>query len=76
MRAAVGSLQFPDAPDDLDVTISIGMALFDGNRCHDIGSWLHAADEAMYAAKARGRDQIVVAQEVDQMLSHFRAVQH
>ena len=76
MRAAVIALQFPDAPDDLDVTISIGMALFDGSRCHDIGSWLHAADEAMYAAKARGRDQIVVAQEVDQMLSHFRAVQH
>jgi hypothetical protein len=43
------------------------MALFDGTRCHDVGSWLRAADDAMYAAKARGRDQVVSTQEVEQM---------
>ena len=68
MRAAIAGLEFPNAPDDLEVTISIGMALFDGMRCHDVGSWLRAADDAMYAAKARGRDQVVVAQEVDHLL--------
>jgi diguanylate cyclase (GGDEF)-like protein len=68
MRAAIAGLEFPNAPDDLEVTISIGMALFDGLRCHDVGSWLRAADEAMYVAKARGRDQIVVAQQVDHLL--------
>ena len=73
MRAAVGALVFPDAPENLEVTISIGMALFDGTRCHDVGSWLRAADDAMYAAKARGRDQVVVAQEVEQMLQQMGA---
>jgi diguanylate cyclase (GGDEF)-like protein len=73
MRTAVGALAFPDAPDGLDVTISVGMALFDGTRCHDVGSWLRAADDAMYAAKARGRDQVVFAQEVEEMLQQVGA---
>lgn len=68
MRAAIAGLEFPNAPDDLEVTISIGVALYDGMRCHDVGSWLRAADDAMYAAKARGRDQVVVAQEVGHLL--------
>ncbi|HEU4858042.1 MAG TPA: tetratricopeptide repeat-containing diguanylate cyclase [Rhodanobacteraceae bacterium] len=68
MRVAIGALKFPDAPDDLEVTISIGLALFDGVHCRDVGSWLRAADNAMYAAKARGRDQIVVAQQVETLL--------
>lgn len=73
MRAAIGALEFPDAPDGLDVTTSVGMALFDGVRCHDVGSWLRAADGAMYAAKARGRDQVVFAQEIEQMLQQVGA---
>jgi diguanylate cyclase (GGDEF)-like protein len=73
MRTAVGALAFPDAPEGLDVTISVGMALFDGSRCHDVGSWLRAADDAMYAAKARGRDQVVFAQEVEEMLQQVGA---
>lgn len=73
MRIAVSALQFPNEPDDLDVTISIGMALFDGNHCHDIDSWLRAADDAMYAAKARGRDQTVIAHEVNHLLKQAGA---
>lgn len=73
MRSAVAALEFPNAPEDLDVTISIGVALFDGTRCHDVGSWLRAADDAMYAAKSRGRDQVVVAQEVEQLLQEVGA---
>ncbi|MGH8192275.1 MAG: diguanylate cyclase domain-containing protein [Rhodanobacteraceae bacterium] len=69
MRHAVFDADFPNAPDDLEVTISTGVALFDGNRCHDVGSWLRTADDAMYAAKARGRDQIVVAQAVSEWLA-------
>ena len=73
MRVAIAGLEFPNAPDDLEVTISIGMALFDGMRCHDVGSWLRAADDAMYAAKARGRDQVVVAKEVGILLQQVGA---
>lgn len=73
MRVAVGDLVFPNAPNELEVTISIGVALFDGNRSHDVGSWLRSADNAMYAAKARGRDQIVVAQAVSDLLSQAGA---
>lgn len=62
------------APGNLEVTISVGVALFDGNRCHDVGSWLRSADDAMYAAKARGRDQVVVAQAVDDLLSQALGV--
>lgn len=69
MRAAVSAVVFPNAPEELEVTISIGVTLFDGNRCHDVGSWLHGADNAMYAAKARGRDQIVVTHAVSELLS-------
>jgi diguanylate cyclase (GGDEF)-like protein len=70
LRNAVAAIELADAPADLAVTISIGVALFDGNRCHDVGSWLRTADGAMYAAKARGRDQIVVAQAVNELLAH------
>ena len=73
MRAAITATGFPNAPDDLEVTISIGMALFDGMRCHDVGSWLRSADDAMYAAKARGRDQVVVAQQVGHLLQQVGA---
>lgn len=69
LRDAIIATEFPDAPADLAVTISIGVALFDGNRCHDVGSWLRTADGAMYAAKTRGRDQIVVAQAVNELLA-------
>ncbi|HEX7369925.1 MAG TPA: diguanylate cyclase [Rhodanobacteraceae bacterium] len=70
MLAAMASLAFPNAPEGFEVSISIGLALFDGTRCHDVGSWLRAADEAVYAAKARGRDQVVVAQAVEGLLLH------
>ncbi|MGH8118023.1 MAG: diguanylate cyclase, partial [Rhodanobacteraceae bacterium] len=69
MRAAMGALELPNAPDDLAVTISIGVALFDGVRCHDLGSWMGTADRAMYAAKSRGRDQVVVAHAVNELLN-------
>lgn len=73
MRDAVAAAEFPNAPGDVEVTVSIGVALFDGSRCHDVGSWLRAADDAMYAAKARGRDQIVVAQVVGELLARADA---
>lgn len=45
------------------VTLSLGVAAFPshGEREEDV---LRAADEALYRAKARGRDQVVLAEEV------------
>ena len=54
-------------PKDLPVgrlTISIGVAQFDGVRCHDLSSWMRAADLALYSAKSGGRDQVVASKLV------------
>ncbi|HVQ96174.1 MAG TPA: diguanylate cyclase, partial [Mycobacteriales bacterium] len=44
----------------VDVTISVGAASTAGHRA-DPESLLHTADEALYAAKHRGRNQVVAA---------------
>jgi diguanylate cyclase (GGDEF)-like protein len=63
LRAGVAALPL-SLHEDLRlprVTVSIGVALFDGVHCHDIDSWMQAADKALYSAKARGRNTVVVA---------------
>jgi diguanylate cyclase (GGDEF)-like protein len=69
MRRAVAGIVFPQAPENLEVTISIGVALFDGVHSRDPASWLRNADKALYAAKTQGRDQVVAAQAVTALLS-------
>ncbi len=54
----------PGAPDAI-VTLSAGVAAFTGQ---SIGDLLRAADTALYAAKARGRDQVVVFDEGTQQI--------
>lgn len=43
------------------VTVSQGIALFDGVDSRDVSGWLNRADHAAYQAKANGRDRIEVA---------------
>lgn len=57
LREGVTALALP-ADLRARLTISIGVAPFDGVRCHDLSGWLRAADQALYAAKSRGRDQV------------------
>ncbi len=45
--------------DDEYVTLSIGLTL--GHDCPDPGECLHAADAALYRAKAEGRNRVVLA---------------
>jgi diguanylate cyclase (GGDEF)-like protein len=66
-RAAVASLTIrtdrPGAPDDEIVTVSIGVARIaagDESPIED-GSWLRAADDAMYASKSAGRNRVSIA---------------
>lgn len=61
LRAEVAALPLPAGMQVRGITISIGMALFDGARCHDLSSWLHAADRALYEAKAHGRNRVVAS---------------
>lgn len=61
LRAGVAALTLALDGHVLQVTISIGVALFDGNRCHDLSSWMRAADVALYSAKAYGRDRVVAS---------------
>jgi diguanylate cyclase (GGDEF)-like protein len=61
LRAGVATLPLPAAIPQDHVTISIGVALFDGNRCHDLTSWMRAADAALYSAKSYGRDRVVAS---------------
>ena len=58
LRAGAAALRLPDDLPVERLTISIGVAPFDGVRCHDLSSWMRAADLALYAAKTGGRDQV------------------
>ena len=46
------------APTPVPVTVSIGVAGWDGETPEDL---LHRADEALYAAKQAGRDRVLAA---------------
>lgn len=54
-RAAVERMKIPDAPY-LSVTASVGVAAFP-DHAEDLDGLLKAADDAMYAAKAKGRNR-------------------
>jgi diguanylate cyclase (GGDEF)-like protein/PAS domain S-box-containing protein len=53
----VRAIRVPAGEASIGVTPSIGVALIDGD-CHDEESLFVQADMAMYAAKARGRDEL------------------
>jgi diguanylate cyclase (GGDEF)-like protein len=61
LRAGVAALVLPAELEVAQITISIGVALFDGERCHDLTSWMRAADTALYSAKSFGRDRVVAS---------------
>ncbi|HEX7814781.1 GGDEF domain-containing protein [Dyella sp.] len=61
LRGAVAALAMDGELAGLRVTISIGVAVFDGKRCHDLSTWMRAADGALYMAKSGGRDRVMAA---------------
>jgi len=64
LRAGVAALVLPKDLPVGRLTISIGVAQFDGARCHDLSSWMRAADLALYSAKSGGRDRVVASKLV------------
>ena len=61
LRAAVAAQIFENGGRREPVTISLGVAVFDGKASHDLSSWLGQADAAVYRAKAAGRDLVETA---------------
>jgi len=61
LRAEMAELPLPAEAKVPRITISVGVAVFDGRRCHDLVSWMRAADQALYEAKAHGRNRVVAS---------------
>ncbi|MBC3482996.1 sensor domain-containing diguanylate cyclase [Pseudomonas sp. SWRI77] len=57
IRSSVAALA-PFANDTRAVTVSIGIGLYEAGPQHDLASVLRAADEALYRAKANGRNRV------------------
>jgi diguanylate cyclase (GGDEF)-like protein len=62
LRARVAALQVPSRKGPLQFTVSLGIACYPGG-ADEIAGLLKAADEALYRAKAAGRNRIVLATE-------------
>jgi diguanylate cyclase (GGDEF)-like protein len=58
LRAAVEAMRVPYGPDSLQITVSIGVSAVSQG---DVSQALNTADGALYAAKAEGRNRVVVA---------------
>jgi len=61
IRCRIGKIDFSDVAEGLTVTASIGVALREAGEGAD--SWIARADEALYRAKAGGRDRTLVADD-------------
>ncbi|HET8897496.1 MAG TPA: GGDEF domain-containing protein [Rhodanobacteraceae bacterium] len=61
LRAKVKVLPVDLADGGIELGVSIGVAMFDGQRCHDVSSWMASADQALYTAKAHGRNRVVAS---------------
>ncbi|MET0331671.1 MAG: GGDEF domain-containing protein [Dyella sp.] len=59
LRIGVAALSLPSEVKVQGVTVSIGVAIFDGEQCHDLDSWMRCADAALYRAKGAGRNRVM-----------------
>jgi len=58
IRQAVGNMNFQAGFDDRRVTVSIGVATWETKSSSTIAAVIKAADEALYNAKAAGRNRV------------------
>jgi len=62
-RQAVGDLQVAHGQHTISITVSIGVGRL--GRYESVQSWLERTDQALYLAKAHGRDKVVDAIDPD-----------
>lgn len=63
LRREVASLRFPTISDDLQVTVSIGVAEYRNHE--DIDATVARTDKCLYLAKDRGRNRVVTEEELE-----------
>jgi diguanylate cyclase (GGDEF)-like protein len=66
LRSAIAHTRFAaegiDAPEGLEVTVSVGVAIYAG----DARRLFNDADRALYQAKATGKDCVIFAGDLDE----------
>jgi diguanylate cyclase (GGDEF)-like protein len=60
LRASIAERRFKGLPEDRDVTVSIGVAVYDFEAMADCEAMIGAADMALYEAKRKGKNQVVI----------------
>ena len=58
---AIRTRRIPTGSGEVAVTASLGVVVLDGTACGSKDDALVAADSALYSAKSRGRDRVVLA---------------
>jgi diguanylate cyclase (GGDEF)-like protein len=61
IRSRLERMTIGEQGANINITVSIGAAIFDSNRDQEIGDLLDRADKALYGAKANGRNRVVFA---------------
>ena len=61
IRLSVQGMRFAGSLSNERVTVSLGVALFPSPSFDDIDGLLRAADEALYQAKERGRNRVIIS---------------
>lgn len=59
LRLAANAIDFSGEIRNMKITVSIGIACFPSTQANDIDQLLKHADQALYQAKAQGRNQVV-----------------
>jgi len=62
VRASVHGTRFSGALSELSLTVSIGVARFSSPDCTSVDSFIKLADDALYRAKANGRNRVEAAE--------------
>jgi two-component system cell cycle response regulator len=58
LRASVGQMVFPPPMETLSVTVSLGVSAYPSDSVDSVDQLIRMADEALYRAKAAGRNQV------------------